>query len=295
VNSILLQSIHRYPVKSLQGETLERATLGANGVPGDRAWATRDEVRGGIRGGKKIPALMECAARYPQEPPLTGPAPAAEITAPGGDAFLTSDADANQRLARAIGHDVTLWPLLPADRLDHYRRGAPDDPDFQQELRAIFGRQPDEPLPDLGAFPPEILEFESPPGTYFDAFPLLLLSTASLRTMQAAASDSRFDVRRFRPNLLVDCGAAEGFPEREWVGRRVRIGSTLLHVEMACPRCVMTTHGFGDLPKDPGIMRALVQQTGGNLGVYARVIEPGELAVGDAVEVGPRSAGRETH
>ena len=53
-------------------------------------------------------------------------------------------------------------PLLPATALDHYRRGAPGQPDFEKELRAIFGRTPDEPLPDLSLFPPELMEFESP-------------------------------------------------------------------------------------------------------------------------------------
>ncbi len=284
MSAATIRSIHRYPVKSLQGETLERVRLGSKGIPGDRAWATRDEARGGIRGAKKIPALMECAARYLEEPG-DGPAPAAEITPKQGEPFLTSDPDASLRLAKAIGHEVTLWPLLPADQLDHYRRGAPDDPDFMQELRGIFAREPDEPLPDIGAFPPEILQYESPPGTYFDAYPLLLVSESSLRSMQAAAGDSVFDVRRFRPNLLVDCGDAAGYPEEEWAGKRARIGSALLQVEIVCPRCVMTTHGFSDLPKDPTIMRTLVRENGGNLGIYASVVEPGVVAAGDAIEL----------
>jgi hypothetical protein len=280
--SATIRSIHRYPVKSLLGETLERALLGENGIPGDRAWATRDEVRGGIRGAKKIPALMECSARYLEEPG-SGPAPAAEITPREGASFLTSDPEASQRLTKAIGHEVSLWPLLPADQLEHYQRGAPDSEDFMEELRATFGREPDEPLPDLGAFPPELLQYESPPGTYFDAYPLLLISENGLRAMAATAGDSVFDVRRFRPNLLLDCGEAAGFPEHEWAGQRARVGEALLQFELVCPRCVMTTHGFADLPKDPTIMRSLVRETGGNLGIYANVVEPGVVSAGDTL------------
>lgn len=63
------------------------------------------------------------------------------------------------------------------------------------------------------------------------------------------------------------------------------IGEVLLETVGECPRCVMTTHGFGDLPKDPGIMRALVQANGGNIGVYARVLEGGTINLGNRLEL----------
>jgi len=267
------------------GELLDEVELGAAGIPGDRAWAVRDEVRGGIRGAKKIPALMGLRARY-TKPPAGGGSSPAEIILPDGSTLGTGDADAGERLSAALGHAVSLWPLLPADALDHYRRGAPSHDDLERELRAIFGRAGDEPLPDLGLFPPELLEFESPPGTYFDAFPMMLLSDASLRSMQERAPGSRFDVRRFRPNLVVsEVRTGEDFPEQAWRGRRLRIGGAVLRVTVECPRCVMVTHGFDDLPRDPGVMRALVREAGGNLGVYAQVETPGRVRVGDAVEL----------
>jgi hypothetical protein len=120
----------------------------------------------------------------------------------------------NERLSRALDHRVSLWPLLPPDAREHYRRGEPTHADFEQEMRAVFGRAPDEPLPDLTVFPPELFEFESPLGTYFDAFPLLVMTTSSLRTMQTRHPESRFDVRRFRPNLLIDTDASTGSPRR---------------------------------------------------------------------------------
>lgn len=276
--------IHRYPVKSLGGERVDAAEIGPDGLPGDRAWAVRDEVRGGIRGAKKIPALMQLRARYPQPPAPRGSSPA-EIQLPDGARIGTGDPDVAARLSEALGHEVTLWPLLPADALDHYRRGAPTHEDMERELRAIFGRAPDEPLPDLSVFPLEILEYESPPGTYFDAFPLLLLTRTSLRTMAERHPDSRFDVRRFRPNLLLEAEDGEGFPEEGWCGERLRVGGAVLRVSVRCPRCVMTTHAFEDLPKDPGVMRALVKETGGNLGVYAEVETPGPVREGDLVEL----------
>ena len=83
----------------------------------------------------------------------------------------------------------------------------------------------DEPLPDLGVFPPEILEFTSPLGTYFDAFPLHLLTTASLKELARRNPAARFDVRRFRPNILIDTGdAVNGFGEAGWSGKTLTIG-----------------------------------------------------------------------
>lgn len=280
-----LKELRRYPVKSMGGELLDEAELATAGLPGDRAWAVRDEVRGGIRGAKKIPALMGLRARYPKAPSSGGSSPA-EILLPDGSILATGDPEVDDRLSEALEHAVSLWPLLPADALDHYRRGPPSHEDFEQELRSIFGRSPDEPLPDLSIFPPEILEFESPPGTYFDAFPLLLLSESSLRTMHEKVPGPRFDVRRFRPNLLIsDTGSAAPFPEQEWQGRRLEIGAATLRVTISCPRCVMVTHGFDDLPKDPSVMRALVRETGGHLGVYATVSQPGAVRTGDSVDL----------
>ena len=280
-----IKEIRRYPVKSLGGELLDEVELAMRGLPGDRGWAVRDEVRGGIRGGKKIPALMELQARYVKPPSAEGSSPA-EITLPDGSTIGTGDPDVNDRITKAIDHSVTLWPLLPADALDHYRRGAPAHQDVEQELRAIFGRAPDEPLPDLSVFPPELIEFESPPGTYFDAFPLLLLTETSLQSMQEKAPDSQFDVRRFRPNFVIsDCGSSVAFPEKEWCGHRLKIGEAIVEVTVDCPRCVMTTHGFEDLPKDPGIMRALVRESGGMLGVYAKMEKIGRVRVGDSIEL----------
>ena len=270
-------TIYRYPVKSMMGETLSEADIGEAGIPGDRSWAVRDEKRGGIRGGKKIPQLMTLAAQSGTAAPL--------ITAADGDSASASSERINDWLSGKLNHPVTLWPLLPADQLDHYRRGAPDTEDFEQELRAVFGRLPDEPLPDLAGFE-ELLEFESPPGTYFDAFPISIISQQSLNTMDQLEGESRFDVRRFRPNLLVDVpGSDHPFPEQAWVGKTLAIGSVTLKIDTTCPRCAMTTHGFDDLPQDPQIMRKMVANSEGNLGIYASVVKVGKVATGDPVSV----------
>ncbi len=280
----VVSEVWRYPAKSMQGESLPAASIGADGLAGDRAWAVRDERRGGIRGAKKIGGLMQLAARYRDEPVVGVQAPPIDITLPDGSSVASDGVDVDTRLSAALDHPVTLWPLLPADALDHYRRGAADTEDLDAELRAIFGREPDEPLPDLSVFPPAILEYESPVGTYFDAFPILVLTRQSLDHLQEIAPESRIDVRRFRPNIVVDVpSSSEPWPELSWVGRSIRLGPVTLDVVTGCPRCVMITRPFADLPQDRGLMRTVVRDADQIVGVYATVREPGPVAVGDPV------------
>jgi uncharacterized protein YcbX len=277
VANSLVSGVFRYPVKSMLGEALDQTDLGEAGVPGDRHWAIRDEQRGGIRGGKKLPRLMKFGA-------VSG-AGAPTITSPDGETKSASEDDINNWLSAKLEHPVSLWPLLPKEQLEHYRRGPPDDEDFEAELRAVFGRLPHEPIPDLTPFI-EVLEYESPPGTYFDAFPLMLMSKQSLETMEKNNPGSQFDIRRFRPNLLIDClGDDHPFPEQQWVGKQLLIGEVVLDIAYTCPRCSMVTQPLEELPQDAGIMRALVEQAEGNLGVYARVVQSGTVSVGDSVSV----------
>ncbi len=278
MSEITLEEICRYPVKSMLGECLTEATLSKKGIPGDRSWATRDEKRGGIRGAKKIPQLMLFSAR-------TSHVGVAEIQAPDGSFCRSSDTGINTWLSEKLDHPVSLWPLLPADNLEHYRRGAPDSADFEEELRTLFGRLPEEPLPDLSAFS-EVLEFESPPGTYFDAFPIMLTTRQSLNTLSVRAPTSRFDPRRFRANFILNVvGSDAAYPEQDWIGRELHVGDAVLKIVDTCPRCSMTTHATADLPRDTEVMRHLVKEADGNLGVYAKVIKQGAVRAGQSVTV----------
>lgn len=277
--------VWRYPVKSMAGERLPHATIGSLGLPGDRGWALRDETAQEIRGAKKIAALLHCEARYRDEPD-DRTIPHVEISLPDGRT-LTSDApDAAAMLSEALGRPVTLWPRRPADDHDHYRRGLPDHDDLEAELRDIFGLLPDEPIGDLTTLPPEILEFTSPLGTYFDCWPLHLLTTASMEALARRVPDAVVDVRRFRPNLLVETAPGlEGFVDAEWSGRDLRIGAAVVHLQAPAIRCVMTTRSQPGIPEDRRIMRTLVKESAQNLGLYATVVAPGAVRPGDTVEL----------
>lgn len=300
--------VWRYPLKSMAGERLEAAVVGARGLYGDRGWALRDEQAGEIRGAKINPALMLCAARYRGEPAAEGAPPHADITLPDGTETATDDPAVNERLSGLLGRRVTLWPLRPASDRAHYRRAMPAarvvgllsrSRNFRRlalgamqlvgkdkELRKDFGREPGEPLPDLSGLPAEIFEFTSPPGTYFDAFPVNLLTTASLATLARQAPDTAWDVRRFRPNFLIETSeGVEGMVESGWGGRALRVGGLRLRCEMPTPRCSMTIQAQAGLPKDPRVLRTIVKQAGQCLGIYANVETAGRVSVGDVVEL----------
>ncbi len=276
-----VKQIFRYPVKSMAGEQLRKVEFDLRGMRGDRAWSIRDMVTGELAGGKKLPALMGFASRYPR----TDSAPA-EIELPGGERVAVDAPECASRLSEVLGHEVSIEGLRPAEDLDFYRAKGSLPADVDGYLRGIFARTKDEPLPDLSKFPPEVFQYSSPPGTFFDAYPVLLMTQKGLAHVQAQSEDSRFDVRRFRPNLLIDGTSGDSaVPEFDWCGKQLRIGAARLTIAIECPRCVMTTVGFDDLPKDPRIMRTLVKAAGGNLGVYATIDTPGTVSVGDAVVV----------
>ena len=278
-----VQSIWRYPVKSMGGEELEACRIGAAGLPGDRGFALRDEKRGEIRGAKKFPALMQCSARYRREPSDTE-IPPVDIELPDGEATASDDGGIAGQLSALLGTPVTLWPRQPAEDLDHYRRAAPEDLGKEAELRAIFGREPGEPLPDLSVFPRELFEFTSPRGTYFDAFPIHLLTTSWLEYLRGHNRDAIFDARRFRPNFVIE-SEASGRAELDWTGAVIRLGGAELRCEMPTVRCSMTIQPTGDLPKDPSVLRTIVGASDQNVGAYASVQRPGAVRIGDPVEL----------
>lgn len=90
-----------------------------------------------------------------------------------------------------------------------------------------------------------------PPGTYFDVLPIHLLSTSAVQTMRRLEPAASCDVRRFRPNVLIQTATDQGHVERNWVGHTVQIGGFAIRGEMPTIRCAMTMHAQNELPRDP--------------------------------------------
>ena len=114
-----------------------------------------------------------------------------------------------------------------------------------------------------------------------DSAPLHLLTEASIGWLRARLPDVAIDARRFRPNLVIATEAA-GLVEQDWLGREITIGDALV-VRAARPtvRCVMTTLPQAELGAAPAVLRTLADQNAASLGIYAEVLRPGTVHIGD--------------
>jgi uncharacterized protein YcbX len=122
---------------------------------------------------------------------------------------------------------------------------------------------------------------------HFDAAPVHLLSTASLQWLAARLGDaSAPDVRRFRPNIILDGPATAERPEEHWRGRSLLVGESVrIDIMERAERCVMTTMSQQAFGEDPRVLRTLAQLNDACFGVYASVGAPGRVRVGDAVHL----------
>lgn len=282
-------AIWRYPVKSMAGERVPAADVGEFGVRADRTWAVRDVESDATTSAKKLPGLLLCTARYAAAPPPDagpGNAPEVIIGLPDGREFSSADPAVHRELSAYLDRDVRLCPLPALSEREKYRGPMATKAD----LRTIFGLGPDEPLPDLSVFPvrklAEISRYATPVGSYVDAYPVHLLTEQSLQAMSELAPDSEFDVRRFRPTMLIDSPDA-GQPELAWCGRALRGPGVTLAPLIPTIRCVMPSHEQPGLPRDPTVTRTVAAHSRRCLGVYGNVLSPGRVAEGDVLRLEP--------
>ena len=260
----------------MAGESLKESMLSQRGLVGDRSYALHDGRS--ICSAKKYAQLMNYSVQYDSEPDgINIPSVTLEI---GNTAVNSEDSNLNELLTREIGTKVTLDKLRPDDNLEYYRRSKEQQP--IEEIRDVLGLEEGEAFPDFSEFPDSSFEFSTPPGTFFDAYPLLILTTNSLNRLQQLTKGTVIDERRFRPNLLIDADELEvSFIEEQWRDQFLEIGDPIIKLTLPCPRCVMTTIAFQDLKKAPQIMRTLVQENHHKLGIYGEVIKPGKIQIGD--------------
>jgi uncharacterized protein YcbX len=252
-----IAALWRFPVKSMLGEPLEAADVSEGGVVGDRAYALRDRETGKVASAKhpKLwPNLLACRAAFIEPPRAGHELPPVRIELADGHAVLSDAADVDAILSRFFGRDVELAHTAQNGyTIDQYH---PDEENYDPE-----GHRDEVVEARLGAafFNERGLPSAVPEGSFFDLFPLSVLTTSSLDQLGELEPQSRFDARRFRMNVIVDT-PARGFVENEWLGRTLAIGDDVqLEVALPDPRCVMPSLAHEDLPRDSRILKALAQ------------------------------------
>jgi hypothetical protein len=262
----------RYPVKSMMGEELNAAEVTDRGLVGDRQFAVVDAATGKVAGAKnprKWGNFFDFRAAYVEPPESGSKLPAVRLTLPDGTLVTSEQPDVAQVLSRALGREVEFAEA--------------------QHDGESSGAEAEEYWPDMEGLEHRdtVTEWELPAGTFFDLAVVHLLTTATIERLRALYPDGRFEVRRFRPNIVVATGHdQQGFVENDWIGHTVAIGDEVrLRITGPCPRCVMTTLAQGDLPKDAGILRTAAQNNQANVGVYADVVKGGTVRRSDNVTV----------
>jgi uncharacterized protein YcbX len=283
-------ALFRYPVKSMGGERVDRVELTERGVAGDRSHAVVDRSDGRVVTGKhprKWGRILELSAAYVDGDP-TAPL---TVTFPDGAEVRGDDPSLDGRLSAFLGAEVTLtssatsvvaeevWPadvegLAPMDVVASMGDGRREGDDLVTDI----------PVASM-----------APPGTFFDLTTLHVLTEATLQRLAELDPEADFDVRRYRPNVLVG-GAGDGFVENEWTGATLALGTggAEARVDLPTMRCVLTTLAQPGLAADRRTLKAIARHnrveipgmgTWACAGVYASVTAAGTLAVGDPVSV----------
>ena len=264
----LVGSLWRYPVKSMMGEELNATDVTERGLLGDRAYALVDSSDGKVATAKnprKWPRLFDFRANFVEPARASVKLPPVRITLPDGTTVTSDDGDLNQILSKALDRQVTLGVA---------NRGAVNAEEYWPDMEGLDHRD-------------TVTDFTLPEETFFDCAMIHLLTTATLDQLRELYPQGRFEVRRFRPNIVVQLASGErSFAENVWVGHTLTIGDEVrLNISGPCGRCVMTTLAQGDLSKDPGILRTAAQHNQVNVGVYAAVVRGGTIRRGDPVRI----------
>ncbi len=248
----------RYPVKSLQGFETGEIDIGPNEVKGDRQWGFLDKSTNKLMSAKRYSAMLG-AAGFDEH-----------VELPGGDQIRLDQPGASAALSAWLGVDLEV--VRPSEAAG-----------------TVYQMTFDPPNDDA-----EYVDIPTPSGTFLDLAPLHLISTNTLAYCRAKQPELDWDVRRFRPNLVVDLGAtatedADGFTEEQWVGRNLKLGTAVAKVMMPTVRCAMPLRAQPDgLERQPQMFKAMSELNTNHpnhLGLYLDVVQPGTVRTGDTIEV----------
>jgi uncharacterized protein YcbX len=255
-----IDSVWRYPVKSMRGEELEEAFIGFPGVYGDRLYAFVTSK--GLAGFPYLTAreqkqILLCRPRFRHPEHAARPAnlAAAEELAPGVTPLYADLADLIVDVELPSGQTLAI-----------------DDPGLIGAITEGLGAEHE-------------VKLVRSERALTDCRPVSLLS---LQTVRAVGDelDTAIDKRRFRANFYVDFGSAAGFVEDGLIGQKVRLGpKVVISILERDPRCKMITLDPDSAESNPKVLRTVAQGHDGMAGVFGAVLVEGTVRRGDEVVV----------
>jgi uncharacterized protein len=255
-----VESLWRYPVKSMRGEELDEMFAGYSGVYGDRLFAFKSSAS--PKGfpyltGREQRQMLRYRPRFRQPEKAGRPInlTEAESMPPGVNPVSAEPAELMVEVETPTGETVAI-----------------DDPKLIDMLRKGIEEQ-------------HHLSLMRSERAMTDCRPISIFSLQSARRL-AEETGIPMDKRRFRANVYVDLASAEGFAENEFVGRSLRIGpKVVVTILERDPRCMMITLDPDTGEKTPAILKKVAQAHDGMAGVYGAVMVEGMLHKGDSVEL----------
>jgi uncharacterized protein YcbX len=268
-------SLWRYPVKSMMGEELNSSYITERGLIGDRTYAVVDKQTGKVASAKnprKWGNLFDFRSMFIDSPTDdVNDIPPVRITFPDGSNIFSDrkeDDDMDYRLSAVFDREVRLM-----------KSSGFEEPSYEEYWPNIDGL----------ARTDQVTYEAMPSKTFFDIAVIHILTTSTINRLRELYPEGRFEVRRFRPNIVVESGYKEkknDFIENSWVGKKMIIGKDIvLNVTAPCTRCVMITLPQGDLPQDTGILSTVAKYNQVHVGVYASVERSGTIHRGDTVRI----------
>ena len=253
-----VETLWRYPVKSMRGEELEEAFPSYSGIYGDRVFAFRSSAH--HKGFPYFTAreqrrLLQYRPRFRYPDKAARPINLIEAESRGANLLLADLAELVVDVETPSGETVAI-----------------DDPALIDMLRADIDQKH------------EISLMQSQ-RAMTDCRPVSIFSLQSAQQL-AEETGTPVDKRRFRANVYVDLVSSDGFAENDLVGRSVRLGpEAVITILERDPRCVIITLDPDTGEQAPAILKKVAQAHDGMAGVYGAVLVEGMVHKGDSVEL----------
>jgi len=253
-----VESLWRYPVKSMRGEELDEMFVGYAGVYGDRLFAFASSANANgfpFFTGRDQRQMIRYRARFRNPEKAARPV----------------------NLSDAEKHNATPLYAAPNDLMVDIetpdgKTFAINDPALIDNLRANIDEK-------------HQLTLLRSDKAMTDCRPLSIFAVQSAKKLGEETGTS-VDKRRFRANVYLDLNSSWGFAEDAFVGKTLRIGpKVVVSVVERDPRCMMITLDPDTAEKSPAILKAVAQAHEGMAGVYGAVLAEGMIHKGDSVEL----------